>query len=146
MITRFTAAPVYCSLILRRSIAGAIVVAGLLAGLLAQTGGASPIAHAASFAPCDIGGQQQNLGASYVTSLKVQGVSCTKGEKVIKAYHQCRHQSGGPAGNCSGAVLGFSCKDGKRTGVPNVQYNATAKCHKSSDASKRIKSRYTQNT
>ena len=94
---------------------------------------------------CDISGQQQNLGASYVTSLKVQGVSCAKGEKVIKAYHQCRHQSGGAAGNCSGTVLGFSCKDGKRTGVPNVQYNATAKCHKLTNPSKRVKSRYTQN-
>ena len=42
-------------------------------------------------------------------------------------------------------LLGFKCKDGKRTGVPNVQYNATAKCHKVSNASKRVKSRYTQN-
>jgi hypothetical protein len=122
------------------------VVAGLLAGLFAQAGGASPIAHAASFSPCDITGKQQDLGASYVTSLKVQGVSCTKGEKVIKAYHQCRHQSGGPAGECNDTVLGFKCKDGKRTGVPNVQYNATAKCHNASNASKRVKSTYTQNT
>jgi hypothetical protein len=131
---------------LRRAIAGAIVVVGLLAGLFAQAGGASPIAHAASFSPCDINGEQQDLGASYVTSLKVQGIGCAKAEKVITAYHQCRHQSGGPAGNCSDTVLGFKCKDGKRTGVPNVQYNATAKCHKVSNASKRVKSRYTQNT
>jgi hypothetical protein len=65
---------------------------------------------------------------------------------VITAYHQCRHRSGGPAGNCTDTVLGFSCKDGKRTGVPKVQYDATAKCRKRSDASKRIKSAYTQNT
>jgi hypothetical protein len=142
----FTGAPVYSSRILRRSIAGAIVVAGLLAGMFAQAGGASPIAHEASFSPCDINGKQQDLGASYVTSLKVQGVSCAKGEKVIKAYHQCRHQSGGPAGNCGHKVLGFSCKDGGRTGVPNVQYNATAKCRKASNPSKRVKSTYTQNT
>jgi hypothetical protein len=81
-----------------------------------------------------------------VTSLKVQGVTCTKAEKVIKAYHQCRHASGGPAGMCSGKVLGFSCKDGKRTGVPNVQYNATAKCRKATNSARRIKSSYTQNT
>jgi hypothetical protein len=128
-----------------RVIATAIAACALLAGLFAQSGSASPVAHAASFSPCDITGKQQDLGASYVTSLKVQGVGCTKAEKVITAYHQCRHQSGGPAGNCSKAVLGFSCKDGKRTGVPNVQYNATAKCRKASDASKRIKSSYTQN-
>jgi len=118
----------------------------LIAGPLSQTSGASPVAHIASFSPCDISGKQQNLGASYVTSLKVQGVSCTKGEKVIKAYHQCRHQAGGPAGTCGATLLGFKCKEGKRTGVPNVQYNATAKCHKVSNASKRVKSRYTQNT
>jgi hypothetical protein len=81
-----------------------------------------------------------------VTSFKVQGVSCAKGGKVIAAYHQCRHESGGPAGNCGKTVLGFSCQDGKRTGMPDVQYNATAKCHKVSNAAKRIKSSYTQNT
>ncbi len=129
-----------------RVFAAVIAVAGLLAGVLAQSGGASPVAHTASFSACEISGQQQNLGASYVTSLKVEGVTCAKGEKVIKAYHRCRHQSGGPAGICYGKVLGFNCKDGKRTGVPNVQYNATAKCRKASNPAKRIKSTYTQNT
>ena len=81
-----------------------------------------------------------------MTSLKVQGVTCGKAEKVIKAYHQCRHASGGPGGQCSSKVLGFRCVDGKRTGVPNVQYNATAKCRKATNAAKRIKSSYTQNT
>jgi hypothetical protein len=73
-------------------------------------------------------------------------VSCAKAAKVIKSYHQCRHQAGGAAGTCGDTLLGFKCKDGKRTGVPNVQYNATAKCHKVSNPSKRVKSRYTQNT
>jgi hypothetical protein len=122
-----------------------VVAAGLLAVLLVPASGASPIAHTASFTPCNISGEQQDLGASYVTSLKVQGVSCTKGEKVIRAYHQCRHQNGGAAGTCGATVVGFKCKEGKRTGVPNVQYNATAKCHKVSNPSKRVKSRYTQN-
>jgi hypothetical protein len=124
----------------------AILAAALLAAVLAQSGGASPAAHAASFSPCDISGEQQDLGASYVTSLKVQGVGCTKGKKVIKAYHQCRHQTGGPAGTCSRTLFGFKCHDGKRTGVPNVQYDATAKCHKVANSAKRIKSSYTQNT
>jgi hypothetical protein len=127
-------------------ISGGIVTAALAAGLLAPAAGGSPTAQAASYSPCDISGQQQNLGASYVTSLKVQGASCTKAEKVIKAYHQCRHQSGGAAGTCSDTLFGFKCHDGKRTGVPNVQYNATAKCHKVSNSAKRIKSSYTQNT
>ena len=122
------------------------MAASLVCGVLAAGSAAAPVAHTAAFSPCDISGKQQNLGASYVTSLKVQGVTCTKAEKVITAYHRCRHQSGGPAGNCSSTVLGFTCKDGKRTGVPNVQYDATAKCRKVSNSAKRIKSAYTQNT
>ena len=114
--------------------------------LAAQTGGASPSARASAFSPCDISGKQRQLGASYVTSLKVQGVSCDKAEKVIKAYHRCRHANGGPAGHCTTPVLGFNCKDGTRTGVPNVQYDATAKCRKATNLGKRIKSAYTQNT
>jgi len=131
----------------RTLIGATLVLVALLAGAaLAAGGSAAPSAHAASFAPCDISGKQQDLGASYVTSLKVQGVTCTKAEKVIKAYHQCRHANGGPAGNCSSTVVGFKCKDGKRTGVPDVQYNATAKCHKVTNSAKRVKSSYTQNT
>jgi hypothetical protein len=131
---------------LRKSLTGALALAGMLVALLASSGSAAPVAHTASFSPCNIDGKQQNLGASYVTSLKVQGVSCTKAEKLITAYHQCRHQAGGPAGMCGETLLGFKCKDGKRQSVPGVQYNATAKCHKVSNASKRVKSRYTQNT
>ena len=127
-------------------IATAVAVTGISTGLLVQTSGASPTAQVSSFTPCNISGKQQQLGASYVTSLKVQGVSCTKAEKVVKAYHQCRHQAGGAAGTCGATVLGFKCKEGKRTGVPDVQYNATAKCHKVSNSSKRVKSSYTQNT
>jgi hypothetical protein len=141
-----TAAPVYCPAIARRSIAIAVVLGSLFAGLAAQAGGASPAAHSASFSACDISGKQRKLGASYVTSLKVQGVRCAKAEKVIRAYHRCRHSNGGPAGQCTDPVLGFNCKDGKRTGVPNVQYDATAKCRKAANPVKRIKSRYTQNT
>ena len=129
-----------------KPIAALITAAGLMAAILAPGSTAAPVAHTASFSPCDISGQQQNLGASYVTSLKVQGVGCAKAEKVIRAYHQCRHQNGGPAGTCGDTLLGFKCKDGKRQAVPGVQYNATAKCHKTSNASKRVKSRYTQNT
>jgi hypothetical protein len=142
---RFKVAPVYSSPIARLLLI-ILALSALLAGVLAQSGTAAPVAQTSSFSPCDISGEQQDLGASYVTSLKVQGVGCTKGEKVIEAYHQCRHQTGGPAGTCGATVLGFKCKDGARNGVPNVQYNATAKCHKVSNASKRIKSRYTQNT
>jgi len=123
-----------------------VAAAGVLAALIAPAGSASPSTRAASFSPCDISGKQQQLGASYVNSLKVQGVSCGKAEKVIKAYHQCRHANGGPAGHCPTPVIGFNCKDGTRTGVPNVQYDARAKCRKAANPARRIKSAYTQNT
>jgi hypothetical protein len=130
----------------RKSIGVIAAVTALLSLALAAEGGsASPGARAsASFTACNIDGKQQNLGTSYVTALKVAGVSCTKAEKVIKAYHNCRHQNGAD-GKCTHKVLGFSCKDGKRQGVPGVQYNATAKCRKVSNDAKRIKSPYTQN-
>jgi hypothetical protein len=122
----------------------AVAAIALISVAAVGSGSASPGAHASAFSACNIDGKQRDMGASYVTTLKVQGVGCTKGEKVIRAYHQCRHQSA-PDGSCGHAVLGFTCKDGKRVGVPDVQYNATAKCRKLSNDAKRIKSSYTQN-
>ena len=124
--------------------AAAACTAALAMTAAVGSGTASTAAKSAAFEGCNISGKQKKLGASYVTSLKVEGVSCAKGEKVIKAYHQCRKQNG-PAGRCGGSVLGFSCKDGKRQTVPGVQYNATAKCRKNSNDNKRVKSSYTQN-
>ena len=123
----------------------ALAAIALISAVAVGTGSASPTAQASAFTACNIDGKQKNLGASYVTSLKVQGVSCTKAEKVIKAYHQCRKANGGAGGSCGSTVLGFTCKDGKRVGVPDVQYNATAKCRKNANAEKRVKSSYTQN-
>src|SRR5215212_1311523 len=122
----------------------AIAAVALVSAIAVGSGSAAPTAQKAAFTACNIDGKQKRLGASYVTSLKVQGVSCAKGEKVVKAYHQCRHANGGAAGACGNTVIGFTCKDGKRIGVPDVQYNATAKCRKVSNADKRVKSTYTQ--
>jgi hypothetical protein len=91
---------------------------------------------------CDINGKQQNLGASYVTSIEVAMVSCPQAEKVVAAYHSCRQQNGGAGGTCDTAVMGFGCTEGGRQSVPGVQFNATADCRKG-DAE--IKSSYTQN-
>ena len=86
--------------------------------------------------------KQQDLGASYVTSIQVGGVSCGQAEKVVVAYHHCRLQNGGAGGTCTTAVEGFDCTEGARQSVPGVQFNATADCRKG-DAE--IKSTYTQN-
>ena len=105
-------------------------------------GGGSASSTAASLSDCNISGRQQNLGASYVTSIQVASVSCGQAEKVIVAYHHCRLASGGAGGTCKSAVQGFDCTEGARQSVPGVQFNATADCRKG-DAE--IKSTYTQN-
>jgi hypothetical protein len=105
-------------------------------------GGSSSTASTASLSSCDINGKQQNLGASYVTSIQVAKVSCGQAEKVVLTYHHCRLANGGAGGTCKTSVMGFTCTEGSRQSVPGVQYNATADCRKG-DAE--IKSTYTQN-
>lgn len=121
---------------------GLASAAVLLTGTIgAGASAAAPDASASqALTACDISGKEKSLGASYVTSVKVAGVSCAKGIKVVKAYHACRKQKGGV---CGSPGLGFSCKEGKRQEVPGVQYSTTMKCRKG-DA-KRVKSSYTQN-
>ncbi len=116
---------------------GAALVAGCGGG-----GSSSGSTSTASLSSCDINGKQQDLGASYVTSIDVAGVSCGQAEKVVLAYHHCRIAAGGAGGTCKTPVEGFTCTEGTRQSVPGVQYNATADCRKG-DAE--IKSTYTQN-
>jgi len=132
-------------------IAGQTPRAMALAGLAVCTvaiaagcggGGSSSSTAASNLSPCNISGKQQNLGASYVTSIQVSGVSCSQAEQVVKAYHQCRQNNGGAGGTCNSPVNGFSCSEGSRQQVPGVQYNASVDCKKG-DAE--IKSTYTQN-
>jgi hypothetical protein len=96
----------------------------------------------ASLSSCDISGRQQDLGASYVTTIQVAEVSCRQAEEVVVAYHACRQQNGGAGGSCDTAAMGFECTEGQRQEVPGVQFNATADCRKG-DA--QIRSSYTQN-
>jgi hypothetical protein len=126
----------------------ALLLAVPLAAAVAGCGGGgddssgSTSTAGANLNSCNIDGKQRNLGASYVTSIEVAGVSCGQAEKVVTAYHQCRQQNGGAGGTCDTAVMGFTCTEGPRQSVPGVQFNATADCRKG-DAE--IKSSYTQN-
>jgi hypothetical protein len=116
----------------------------LAAAAVAGCGGGdgSDSTSTAALSQCDISGKQQNLGASYVTSIEVATVSCGQAEKVVTAYHSCRQANGGAGGTCDSAVQGFSCTEGDRQSVPGVQYNATVDCKK---ADAEIRSTYTQN-
>ena len=119
----------------------AVALAAVAAGC-GGGGGSSSSTSSASLSSCNISGKQQNLGASYVTSIDVAQVSCAQAEKVVVAYHHCRLQNGGAGGTCKTPVQGFECSEGARQSVPGVQYNATVDCTKG-DAE--IKSTYTQN-
>jgi hypothetical protein len=115
------------------------------AALLAGCGGGSGESDSTTtlnLSSCDINGKQQDLGASYVTSIDVAKVSCGQAEKVVLAYHRCRLANGGAGGTCKTAVEGFTCTEGARQSVPGVQYNATADCRR---GGAEIKSTYTQN-
>jgi hypothetical protein len=123
-----------------------VILIALAAALIAGCGGGSSdnseSTATAALTNCDINGKQQNLGASYVTSIQVAKVSCGQAEKVVVAYHHCRLANGGAGGTCTTAVEGFNCTEGPRQSVPGVQFNASADCRKG-DAE--IKSTYTQN-
>jgi hypothetical protein len=127
-------------------IAELLVALAILATAAAGCGGGGSSdegsASSAALNQCNIDGKQQNLGASYVTSIEVATVSCGQAEKVVTAYHQCRQANGGAGGTCATAVQGFTCTEGERQSVPGVQYNATVDCKK---AGAEIKSTYTQN-
>ncbi|MEK6278004.1 MAG: hypothetical protein AABM29_08330 [Actinomycetota bacterium] len=130
----------------RTRISASIAVALLVAATAAiATGGAagSDVATASARA-CDISGDQRELGASYVTSLKVEHATCTKARKVSKAFHGCRKDAGGANGKCDHAVLGFSCSEHRYDAVPGVQYNSRVKCVKG--GTHIVKQTYTQNT
>jgi hypothetical protein len=115
---------------------GAAVIAGC------GGGDSSGTTTAASLSSCNIDGRQQELGASYVTSIDVAKVSCGRAEKVVLAYHHCRIANGGAGGTCDTPVMSFNCTEGPRQSVPGVQFNATADCR---SGVAEIKSTYTQN-
>lgn len=126
-------------------ISSQIVFVGLLlCGLMALAlTSLSSAADASRSRGCDISGQEDELGASYVTSLKVKNTGCGEGKKVVKAFNECRRKNGGANGKCKSRVKGYKCNEGKRSGVPGVQYNATVKCK---DGGKKVIFSYTQNT
>ena len=121
----------------------AAILGGCGGGDDSSDGGTTASASAsAALTQCNIDGRQQELGASYVTTIEVASVSCGQAEKVVVAYHQCRRGNGGAGGTCDTAVQGYTCTEGERQSVPGVQFNATVDCVKDDSE---IRSNYTQN-
>ena len=65
-------------------------------------------------------------GNGYFTSLTVTKVSCATGRRVVLAYYKCRIKKGRKA-RCTDKVLGYSCREVKRTQIP-TEINARVSC------------------
>lgn len=65
-------------------------------------------------------------GNGYFTSLTVTKVSCKTGRRVALAYYKCRIKKGKKA-RCTDKVLGYSCRELKRTQIP-TEINARVSC------------------
>lgn len=81
----------------------------------------------------------------YFTSLKVTGVSCTTGSKLMVAYYKCRRKNGqGVSGKCKASrVNGFKCTEKRpASGNNGTEFNATVTCR---TGSKKVVHTYQQN-
>jgi len=65
-------------------------------------------------------------GNGYITSMTVAKIGCATGRKVAQAFNKCRRAKG-REGRCTSKVLGYSCKETKRTKVP-TEINARVTC------------------
>lgn len=128
-----------------RKLLGISLASALLAGLIASSAGAAdgPKATASATACHLTTKEQRNLGASYVTSLKVDNTTCAAGKGVTLAFNNCRTASGKPQGLCNRKVGHYTCTEHRYDAVPGVQYSSRVTC---SWGSKRVWSTYTQNT
>jgi hypothetical protein len=120
----------------------AVLLSAALAAIAGGSAGASSTATASAH-NCDLTThEQRHLGASYVTSLKVTNTTCRKGKKVVKAFHECRFDSGGANGKCHHRVLHYSCSEHRYDAVPHVQYNSRVTCTRGDRV---VRHSYTQN-
>jgi hypothetical protein len=128
-----------------RKLLGISIATALLAGLIATAAAAAdgPTASA-SATSCQLSTHdQRHLGASYVTSLNVEGTTCAKGKGVTLAFNDCRTAGGKPQGTCTRKVGNYTCTEKRYDAVPGVQYSSKVTC---TWGAKKVLSTYTQNT
>jgi hypothetical protein len=124
-----------------RAAVAAVLAVLLSTAVLTATAaaGAGPTATAA--AKCSLHGKDRDLGPTYVTSLSTTGVSCAKGESVVRSYYRCRVRNGGKKGRCTSRVQGFRCTE-TRESIP-TQFDARVRCR---NGEQRVDHTYTQFT
>jgi hypothetical protein len=113
-----------------------VLLAAVAAGATGVAGAATPATKT-----CDLTRNAQDLGPSYVTSLKVRGATCATGVQLVRAYYRCRVRSGGVRGKCHSRVLRYVCHE-HRQGI-SIQFDATVTCTRGT--SRKIVHTYTQN-
>ena len=114
------------------SIVGTLACVLTVTAIAAIPAGASPAKAATAKSACALSNAEQNgsLGADYVYSLKVQNLDCGKAKRLVKKFHECRHDNGGANGHCS-SVKGYSCTEKKLDSSPQL-LQAKANCEKGS--------------
>jgi hypothetical protein len=113
-----------------------------VSGAVLATLAVAAAAPAASTTTCDVRKDGRKLGTTYVTSLKVQHVSCAKGKSVVKAFNACRRANGGLKGRCEKRVLGYRCTEKRGNSIP-TQYSSKATCK---STTRTVRFDYTQYT
>lgn len=120
---------------MRAGIRGALALAFGI-GALAVTAVPASAADGSATAErggCSLSQRESNgsLGADYVYSLKVRGISCDAGKELTAAFNDCRHDNGGANGKCK-RVAGYRCKQRKLDSSPTL-LQAKATCKKGSN-------------
>ena len=122
---------------LTRIISASCAAAGIAALALVPAG------PAAAATKCSVKGKEQKLGTTYVTTLKVTGVSCATGQSVVKAFNACRHKHGA-AGRCATKVKGFGFTERRPAALKGpISYDADVT---GKNGAKRVVFHYQQNT
>ena len=102
---------------------------------------ALPAPAEAALRRCSVEGKERSLGATYVTSLLVQSMTCRRGQELVRAFHRCRRRNGGADGRCA-SFSGLRCREQRPRRAP-TQYDARVQCR---SGSRRVHHAYTQFT
>jgi hypothetical protein len=97
-----------------------IVVVAIALGV-GTSASAQPVARVAR--SCSV---PKYPGLGYFTSLSVTNTSCTTGRELVFAYYHCRLRRG-KAGTCHSTMLGFSCREQRRSIPTEIDARVTCR-------------------
>jgi hypothetical protein len=120
-----------------------LICASCLAATIALLATASGGSAATSLKSCPLSlTKSESLGATYVTKLRVHGVSCSGAAAVAKAFNACRKERGA-SGRCAHRVKTYGCTEARPAAeqIP-TQANGHVKCR---SGTKRVNFDYQQN-